>query len=143
MSEVANSVCIPEEELDFIVGTSAGPGGQNVNRVQTRVTACFNVLESPSLSHAEKERVLERLANRINKNGVLKLRSQKHRTQRMNRTAAIERLGVLLAEALYVPPARRPARPPRAANQRRLEEKRRRGRIKEGRSRTGDTWETG
>jgi ribosome-associated protein len=137
MIEVGDELRIPAEELKFRVGTSSGPGGQNVNRVRTRVTVCFDVAHSACLSDIQRERILERLAARINKEGVLKVRSQKHRTQGMNRVAAEERLVELLAAALHVSRPRKKTRTTWAAKERRLEEKKRRSHQKRGRTRPG------
>ena len=137
MIEVGDELKIPAEELEFRVGTSSGPGGQNVNRVRTRVTVCFDVAHSACLSDIQRERILERLAARINKDGVLKVRSQKHRTQLANRVAAQERLLELLAAALHVNRPRKKTRATRAAKERRLEEKKRRSRQKRVRTRPG------
>ena len=116
------------------MGTSSGPGGQNVNRVRTRVSVYFNVASSKSLSEAQRERIFHHLARRISKEGVLRVRSQRHRTQQMNRATAEQRLGELLADALYVPRPRKKTKSPAQARERRLEEKKRRSRLKRERS---------
>ncbi len=136
MIEVGDEARIPEDELEFRMGTSSGPGGQNVNRVRTRVTVCFDVVLTPSLTDLQRERILDCLGPRINKAGILKVRSQKHRTQQKNRAAARERLIELLAGALHVERPRRKSRVPQAARERRLEEKKRRSRRKQERTRT-------
>ena len=135
MIEVGDLLRIPTEALEFHAGTSSGPGGQNVNRVRTRVTVCFDVERSRCLSDIQRERIFDRLGARINKDGILKVRSQKYRTQQMNRVAAQERLGELLAAALQAPSPRKKTRTPRVAKERRLEEKRRRSRQKADRVR--------
>ena len=101
------------------------------------MTVCFDVAHSACLSDIQRERILERLAARINKDGVLKVRSQKHRTQLANRVAAQERLLELLAAALHVNRPRKKTRATRAAKERRLEEKKRRSRQKRDRTRPG------
>ncbi len=121
---------IPGDELDFATSRSSGPGGQNVNKVETRVTLLFDLEASSSLNRDEKERLRERLASRINKEGVLRVVSQKHRTQKANREAATERFHELIADALTERPPRRRTRTPRAAKKRRLEAKRRRADLK-------------
>ena len=133
--EVGDELRIPEDALEFRVGTSSGPGGQNVNRVRTRVTVCFDVAHAACLSDNQRERILERLAARINKEGILKVRSQKHRTQQMNRAGAQERLIELLGAALHVARPRKKTRVSRAAKDRRLEDKKRRSRQKWDRTR--------
>ena len=125
---------IPETELSFSTSRSSGPGGQNVNKVDTRVTLLFDVEGSPSLSPEEKRLIRAHLAGRINKEGVLRVVSQRHRTQSANKEAAVARFIGLLEEALAVDKARRPTSVPAAAKERRLEEKRHRKRVKTGRA---------
>ena len=123
-------LAIPEQEISFETSTSSGPGGQNVNRVETRVTLLFDVEASESLDPAQKERIRERLATRINKAGVLRVVSQKHRSQSANRQETEERFARLVAEALEEKEPRKRTRPPRAAKRRRLQKKRRRSEVK-------------
>ncbi len=130
MIEITSEISIPEDELVFKASRSGGPGGQNVNKVNTRVTVFFDVTNCQSLSDAQKRRILTRLATRTDKNGVLRVVSQKHRTQKANRRAAVERLQQLLADALKTRPVRRKTKVPYAAKQRRLGEKRRRSLLK-------------
>ena len=134
MVEITPSLTIPDGELELRTSRSAGPGGQNVNKLETRVTVRFDVLGSPSLGEEERRRICDRLGSRISKAGVLQVSSQRHRTQAANREAAVARLAELLAEALEPAAERRPTRVPAAAKRRRLEAKRRRGRLKEARS---------
>ena len=134
MIEITNGISISEEELVFKVSRSSGPGGQNVNKVNTRVTLFFDVANCGSLSDWQKQRILTRLATRADKNGVLRVVSQKFRTQRANRNAAVERLQELLAGALKTRPIRKKSKVSYAAKQRRLEEKRRRSLLKRQRS---------
>ena len=126
---------IDTDELRFTYSRSSGPGGQHVNRVETRVTLLFDVVGSPSLTGEQKRRVRRRLATRINKEGVLRVVSQRHRTREANRRAAIERFEELLAEALRRPRPRRKTRVPEGTKRRRMESKRRRGEIKRSRGR--------
>ena len=134
MIEIANGTYIQEGELVFRASRSGGPGGQNVNKVNTRVTVFFDVINCQSLSEAQKRRILTRLATRIDKNGLLRVVSQKYRTQKANRRMAVERLGRLLADALKSRPVRKKTKIPRAVNERRLEEKRRRSLLKQQRA---------
>jgi ribosome-associated protein len=128
---------IAEHELRFTYSRSSGPGGQNVNRVETRVTLLFDLDASPSLSAEQKRRVRTRLATRINKDGVLRIVSQRYRTREGNRRAALERFEELLTEACRPERPRRKTRATKAAKRRRLESKRKRGAIKRLRGKRG------
>jgi len=128
---------IPEHELEFAVSRSGGPGGQNVNKVSTRVTLRFNVDSSESLNGDQRRRIHSRLATRINKEGILQVTSQRTRSQELNRADVLERFAELLREALHKEPTRIPTRVSRAAKIKRVEEKKKRTEIKVGRSRKG------
>jgi ribosome-associated protein len=131
---VCSDVAIPEGEIAFTATRSSGPGGQNVNKVATRVTLLFDLDGSPSLSAAQKARLRQRLAGRISKEGVLRVTSQRHRSQAANRQEALERFVELLRWALQDVPPRRPTKVPAPAKRRRLEAKQRRSRLKAQRS---------
>ena len=131
---ITNRISISEDELVFKNSRSSGPGGQNVNKVNTRVTLFFDVANCGNLSDWQKRRILTRLATRSDKNGVLRVVSQKFRTQRANRNAAVERLQELLADALKTMPIRKKSKVSYAAKKRRLEEKKRRSLLKRQRS---------
>ena len=134
MIEITLDTFINEDELVFKVSRSGGPGGQNINKVNTRVTLLFDVANSGSLSDWQKQRILTHLATRTDKNGVLRVASQKFRTQRANRNAAVERLQDLLTGALKIRPVRKKSKIPYSEKQRRLEQKRRRSLLKRQRS---------
>ena len=134
MIRITDELSIPREELTFAASRSSGPGGQHVNKVSTRVTLRFDVVNSPSLTTDQKNRFLERLATRTSNAGVLRVVSQQTRSQKANRDAALERFVALLQQALEQMPERRPTRPPPAVKQRRLDDKRHRGQVKRGRS---------
>ena len=134
MIEIANNTYIDEDELTFKTSRSGGPGGQNVNKLNTRVTLLFDVANCQTLSDLQKRRVLTRLKTRIDKNGVLRIVSQKFRTQKANRKAAVERFQQLLADALKTRPVRKKTKISYSAKQRRLEQKRRRSMLKRQRS---------
>lgn len=141
MIEITQNISIREDELVFKTSRSGGPGGQNVNKVNTRVTLFFDVANCEKFSTGQKKKILARLAGRADKRGVVRVISQKHRTQKANREAAIVRLQQLLAEALKKRPVRKKTRIPYAVNERRLEEKKRRSLLKQQRARknvTGD-----
>ena len=134
MIEINSRIVIPEGELVFKFSRSGGPGGQNVNKVNTRVTLLFDVANATSFSDAEKKRILKRLATRANKQGVVRVASQRYRTQKANREATIERLGELLRGALKKKAMRKKTAVPAYARQKRLEEKRRRSLLKKQRA---------
>jgi ribosome-associated protein len=112
---VRDDLTIPDEELTFKTSRSSGPGGQNVNKVESRVTLLFDLEGSPSLTEEQKRLLHTRLSSRINKEGVLRVVSQKHRTQAANRASASERFAELVAEALVEHASRRPTKVSRAA----------------------------
>lgn len=130
MIEVTEKTSISEDELTFKTSRSGGPGGQNVNKLNTRVTVLLDVAGSVSLSDEQKQQIRRRLSNRLDKHGVLRVVSQKHRSQEANRRAAVERLQQLLQEALKPRPARRRTEVPAGARERRLREKKQRGLLK-------------
>ncbi len=134
MIEIINEISISEDELVFRASRSGGPGGQNVNKVNTRITLFFDVANSESFSDVQKRRILKRLSTRADKNGMIRVVSQRFRTQKANRTAAVERLQQLLAGALKTRPIRKKTRIPFAAKKQRLEDKRRRSLLKQQRA---------
>jgi ribosome-associated protein len=139
MVHVLDNLEIPDGELEFATSRSSGPGGQNVNKVNTRVTVLFNVDTSAVLADAQRALLRERLGGRISRAGVLRVVSQKHRTQLANRDAAVERMAGLIRDALSEKPERVPAKVPRAEKEKRLEAKRIRGNLKRERNFPVDT----
>jgi ribosome-associated protein len=129
------ALSIPENELSFTASRSGGPGGQNVNKVSSRVTLAFDLSASSSLSEQQKTRIRSKLAARINREGVMRVVSQRTRSQEMNREDAIVRFAGLLREALRTSPPRVKTKAPAAAAERRMDEKRKRTQIKRERSR--------
>lgn len=134
MIEIGDGLTIADEEVTFTTSRSGGPGGQNVNKLETRVTLRFDLQGSASLTEEQKTRLSERLATRITRAGFLQVTSQKHRTQAENREAAVERFAELLREGLHEEAPRRPTKIPRAAKRRRIEAKRQRGQKKKERT---------
>jgi len=130
---INQDVQIPLAELIFRFTVSSGPGGQHANKAATQVTLSFDVANSPSLDEASRARLLAKLANRLDKEGVLQISVQDSRSQVQNRATAVARFQQLLADALKVAKKRRPTRPSRAAHERRLQSKKQRGQIKKGR----------
>jgi ribosome-associated protein len=132
-----DGVVVPSGELVERFSRSSGPGGQGVNTTDSRVELRWDVARSGALSEAQRARLLDRLAGRL-VDGVLVIAASEHRSQLQNRQAARARLAALTIDALAPPsPARRPSRPSRAAQQRRVEAKRRRGEVKAARRRPG------
>lgn len=138
MVAIDERLTIPDAELRFEFSRSSGPGGQHVNRVETRVTLLFEVDASRALDDGQKRRIHERLATRINKEGVLRVVSQRFRTREANRRAATERFAELLARTLAPRRKRVKTRVPAAAERRRLEQKRRQSQIKRRRGRVSE-----
>jgi len=128
-------IAIREDELRFAASRSGGPGGQNVNKVSSRVTLTFDLKASTTLSDEHKRKIRERLGGRINKNGVLRIVSQRTRSQELNRSDAIERFSDLIRRALTPRPARVKTRIPAGAHERRIEAKKKRASVKQERLR--------
>jgi ribosome-associated protein len=128
--QINDSLWIPRAELGYRASRSGGPGGQHVNTSSTRVELLWDVGATPSLTEEERARVMERLANRINADGVLLLAASEHRSQHQNREAVTARFAGLLAAALKVPKKRRRTRVPRAAKEARLRAKKERAQTK-------------
>lgn len=122
---------IPESELSLKFSRSGGPGGQNVNTRDTKVEVIFDVAGSPSLETWQRERAMRNLQGRLDAEGRIHVVSSEARTQAQNREAAVARLRAIMQEALRPDPApRRPTRPSRAAQARRLDAKKARGNLK-------------
>lgn len=110
-------------ELDFSASKSGGPGGQNVNKVNTKITLRFDVQQSPSLSEEEKEKVFDKLSSRISNEGVLIVTAQNKRTQLQNKEAAIEKFNQLMGRAFAKRKIRKATKPTKGSVQRRLKSK--------------------
>jgi len=134
MIEVTPTLSIDEDEirLDFV--RSAGPGGQNVNKVSSAVQLRFDVAGSPSLPEEVRSRLFHLAGNRIAKEGVLVIEARQFRTQEQNRADALRRLVELIRRATEKPKLRKKTAPSSEARRRRLEAKRRRSQIKQMRS---------
>lgn len=130
---VTRSVVVPERELRWRFSRSSGPGGQSVNTADSRVELSLDLTATTALGPIQRARALERLSGRLVE-GVLTVTVSTERSQLRNRELALARMAELLAQAIAPPPpARRPTRPTKAATERRLTEKRRRGEAKRAR----------
>jgi ribosome-associated protein len=135
---VSERVVIPAAELGWRFSRSSGPGGQGVNTTDSRVELTWDLAGSPTLPPALKDRAVARLAGRL-VDGTVTVVASEFRSQLRNREAAAARLAALVAAAVAAPPrTRRPTRPSRAAVERRIATKKRRGQLKRGRRGEGD-----
>ena len=132
---VSAAVVIPAAELQWRFSRSSGPGGQNVNKVETAVELGFDLEGSSAIGPFQKQRLLERLGSRCVA-GCLRVAVSEHRSQYQNRQLAMQRLGDLLREALKPPPKlRKPTKPTRGAVKRRVEAKKQKSQVKQARQR--------
>lgn len=138
MIRVTRTISLDERELQEDFLRASGPGGQNVNKVETAVQLRFDAANSPSLPDRVRARLLDLAGHRATKDGTIVITAQEHRTRERNREEALAKLLDLLREAAKPPPPpRRPTKPTRASQKRRVDEKAKRGAIKRGRGRVG------
>jgi ribosome-associated protein len=135
---VTRAIWIDSDELHESYTRASGPGGQHVNTTDSAVLLRFDVANSPSLPDAVKTRLAVLAGSRLTRDGVLVLRSEGARSQLLNRQEVRERLIELIREATIVPKKRRPTKPTRASQTRRVEGKARRSAVKAGRGRVRD-----
>lgn len=131
-------VSIPAAELEIRATRAGGPGGQHVNKTSTRVEVVWRMAESAALSEAQRDRLRTVLASRLDSRGALRVVAADTRSQSRNRELALERLASVVRAALVIPKVRRPTKPSRAAQARRVETKKRRSARKRDRRWKGE-----
>jgi ribosome-associated protein len=131
--EVDDRIAIPMDEFRFETSRSGGPGGQNVNKVNSKVQLRWTPAESPSLPDPVKARLLANVANRLTVEGELLIASTRTRDQGRNQDDCLEKLRTMILVALNPPKPRRPTRPTLASKKRRVEGKQRRASTRRGR----------
>jgi len=122
---INDRLSIPHGEIDFSFARSSGPGGQNVNKLNTKAVLRWRPAESAALSDTVRRRLLEQVENRLTRDGDLVIASDTHREQGRNVGECLQRLRAIVATAARPPKRRRPTRPTRASKERRLRDKRR------------------
>lgn len=134
-------ITIPESELSFVTSRASGPGGQNVNKVETRVSVIFDFKNSSVLTDVEKRRIARHslIQKRLDSKGRLVVSSQVHRTQAANKLEVYKRLQELVSEVIKPRKTRRPTKPSRAQKRKRTDEKRHRGAVKGLRTKVSST----
>ena len=141
MIAIMAGVEIPETELEFIASRSGGPGGQNVNKVSSRITLRFDLERTTALTAEQRQRVRQKLSSRISNEGVLQISSQRTRSQDLNREDAVARFAELLRGALHEDKARVKTRVTRSSREERLKEKRIRTSVKQARAKGSKAWD--
>jgi ribosome-associated protein len=132
--EVRSDIVIPGHELQITSSRAGGPGGQHVNKTDSRITVRWNILTTEALNETQKSRVLAKLQSQLTSDGDFIVHSSEFRSQEQNRQAALVRLAEEIRQALYVPKKRIPTKVSRAAKQNRLDSKSHAGAIKKMRS---------
>lgn len=129
MLRVSSSIAVPDHEIDIHAIRSQGAGGQNVNKVSTAIHLRFDIRAS-SLPPFYKEELLKLRDHRISADGVITIKAQQHRTQERNREDALDRLRLLIQSVAIPRKKRRPTKPTKGSQNRRIEGKKRQGRLK-------------
>lgn len=137
MLQISSHVAIPAREIEISAIRAQGAGGQNVNKVSSAIHLRFDIVAS-SIPGVYKERLLKLNDQRITKDGVIVIKAQQHRSQDMNREEALRRLQELVQSVAVTRKKRRPTRPTRSSQRKRLDSKTRRGAVKLARARVTD-----
>lgn len=130
MIEISARILIDQANLRYTYSRSSGPGGQNVNKLNTRVTVFFDLSASQSFTASQKRRITNRFASRISKTGELRVVSQRFRTREANKKAAMAKLGEILKEGIKRQKIRKKTAVPKRSKQARLADKKRRSLLK-------------
>src|SRR3954471_13905553 len=134
---INNELTVPRAELEYRASRSGGPGGQHVNTSSTRIELTWNVASAQSLNETQRARIMEKLASRLDGEGILRLVSAGSRSQHQNREEVTERFQDVIEKALRIPKPRKRTKVPKGAKEERLREKKKRSEVKAGRQRMG------
>ncbi len=136
---INDQLTIPAQELEITASRSSGPGGQHVNKTDTRIQVRWNLIDSVCLNDLQRGRLKRNLATRLTEAGDLLITCETNRSQRRNREEALQRLAALVRDALIPPKPRKKTRPSRASREKRLQEKKLRSKVKKGRGKPSDS----
>ncbi len=131
--KITERINIPEIELQFSYARSSGAGGQNVNKVNSKATLSWNIDLSTALPPAVEKRFKEKFAGRINKDGAIIIQSDSFRDQPRNANECLERLRKMVLEVLSPPKKRKPTKPTKSSQKKRVDTKKKRGEVKKNR----------
>ena len=134
---ISDNLCLPDDEIKLLAIRAQGSGGQNVNKVSSAIHLRFDIMAS-SLPDKYKQRLKDLPDSRISNEAIIIIKAQQYRTQEKNREAALERLKEIISKVLIEPKTRRSTKPTKSSQQRRLEGKQRRGKIKNLRGNVSD-----